>query len=151
MGAHDPQEHDSHRHDGHGQEGLHHLAHLPASAAPAVFAARADVAFRAPVHVDQLEDVVTRFLAALSDGLADAGCTLVGHIKGTLAARDRGDLAFHVTTLGAEPALTGGTAGALKQGLLTVNVIVFGVDEAALPAMVMDAWSRASGAETDWR
>lgn len=136
------------RHAGGGHD---HLSHLPNGARPAVFAARAGVVFAQPAHADRLEDVVTRFFAALSGSLADAGCTLVGHIKGTLAARSRGNLAFHVTTLGAEPALTGGIAGAPKQGLLTVNVIVFGVDEASLPAIVMDAWSRASGAETDWR
>ena len=93
-------------HDGHD-----HLAHLPADAAPAVFAARADVVFAPPAHADQLELAVTNFFAALSGGLADAGCTLVGHIKGTLTAPDHGDLAFHATALAAKPALTGGVAG----------------------------------------
>ena len=35
--------------------------------------------------------------------------------------------------------------------VLTVNVIVFGVDEQALPAIVTSAWSRATGARTAWR
>ena len=35
--------------------------------------------------------------------------------------------------------------------MLTVNVIVFGVDDEALPAIVTNAWSRATGAETAWR
>ena len=91
------------------------------------------------------------FFAALSGGLADAGCTLVGHIKGTLTAPGHGDLAFHATALAAEPALTGGVAGAGRDAVLTVNVIVFGVDEQALSAIVTSAWSRATGAETVWR
>ena len=107
--------------------------------------------FAPPARADQLELAVTRFLAALSDGLTGAGCVLVGHIKGTLAARGRGDLAFHATTLGAAPALTGGVAGTAADVVLTVNVIVFGVDEEALPAIVTGAWSRASDAETVWR
>ena len=94
-----------------------------------MFAARADVVFAAPAHADQLEQVVSRFCAALSRGLADAGCSLVGHVKGTLTVSGHGDLAFHLTALAAEPALTGGVAGVARGAVLTVNVIVFGVDE----------------------
>ena len=135
-------------HDGHGHE---HLRHLPATAATAVFAARADVVFDPPVHAEQLELTVTHFFAALSGGLADAGCSLVGHIKGTLTARGHGDLAFHATGLAVKPALTGGTAGLASEAVLTVNVIVFGVEEQALPSIVTSAWSRTTGAKTAWR
>ena len=136
--------------DEHGAH-AHHLRHIPESAAPAVFAARADVVFDPPTHADELERAVTRFFAELSRGLADAGCTLVGHIKGTLSARGRGDVAFHATALAKAPSLTGGLAGQVADALLTVNVIVFGVDAEALPAIVTSAWSRATGAETAWR
>jgi hypothetical protein len=135
-----------HDHGGHAR-----LSHLPDAATPAVFAARADVVFAPPRHAEQLEELVTGFFAALSAGLTGAGCTLVGHVKGLLAAPGRGDLGFHATTLGVEPALTGGLAGTISAAVLTVNVIVFGVDETALPALVRDAWSRAAGAETVWR
>jgi hypothetical protein len=128
---------------GHDVLGHEHLRHLPVNATPAVFAAQADVVFAPPARPDQLELAITHFLAALSGGLADAGCSLVGHLKGTLAAAGHGDLAFHATALAVEPALTG--------GILTVNVIVFGVDEQALVAVVTSAWSRATGAETVWR
>ena len=134
-------------HDAHS----HHLRHLPDSAAPAVFAARADVAFDPPARADQLELAVTHFFAALAGGLADAGCSLVGHLKGILAAPGHGDLAFHATALGARPAFTGGVAGMAADAVLTVNVIVFGVGDEALPAIVTSAWSRATGAETVWR
>ncbi len=132
-------------------DGHHHLRRLADSATPAVFAAQADVLFAPPVHADQIEQAITRFFAALSGELADAGCTLVGHIKGTLAARGHGDLAFHATALAVAPALTGGVAGLAADAVLTVNVIVFGVDDEALPALVTSAWSRATGAETVWR
>jgi len=127
------------------------LAHLPRDAAPAVFAARADVRFAPPTHADQLELTLTRFVAALSGGLAEAGCTLVGHIKGTIAAPHCGGLTFHATTLTRRPELTGGLAGQAKVSVLTVNVIVFGVDGRALPGVVTDAWSAATQAETVWR
>ena len=136
---------------GHGGHGREHLRHVPANAAPAVFAARADVAFRPPARPDQLELAITQFFAELSGGLADAGCSLVGHLKGTLAARGHGDLAFHATALAVKPALTGGTAGLTAEAVLTVNVIIFGVEDQALSSIVTSAWSRATGAETAWR
>jgi hypothetical protein len=135
-------------HDAHGHE---HLRHVPANATPVVFAGQADVVFAPSARPDQLELAITHFFAGLSGGLADAGCSLVGHLKGTLAAPGHGDLAFHATALAVKPALTGGIAGVADAAVLTVNVIVFGVDEQALAAVVTSAWSRARGAETVWR
>ena len=109
---------------------------MPDSALPAVFAARAELVFDPPAHPDELESLIAGFFRALLPALAAAGCTLVGHIKGTVAAPGHGDLAFHATDLEAPPALTGGVAGLAHDAVLTVNVIVFGVDEQALPALV---------------
>jgi len=134
--------------DGHG--GHEHLSHVPDSALPAVFAARAEAVFDPPAYPDELESLIVGFFRALSPALAASGCTLVGHIKGTVAAPGHGDLAFHATDLEAPPALTGGIAGPAQDAVLTINVIVFGVDEQALPALVRDAWSHATGAETTW-
>ena len=136
---------------GHDAGGHDHLRHLGAKATPAVFAARADVVFAPSPQADQVEVAITRFLAALSGGLADAGCTLVGHVKGTLAAPGHGDLGFHATALAVSPLLTGGIVGDAQEAVLTVNVIVFGIAEGALPAIVTEAWSRATGAQAVWR
>jgi hypothetical protein len=141
---------DRHGHQHHEHGGHEHLSHVPEAARPAVYAARAAVVFEPPVHGDQLESVVARFFEELAGELDKAGCTLVGHIKGTVQAPGRGDLAFHATTLGARPAVTGGLAGLAGDAVLTVNVIVFGVDEQALPALVHDAWAGASGTATTW-
>jgi hypothetical protein len=145
-----------HRHDAdpkgvHGHGGHEHLSHVPDAARPAVFAARAALVFDPPARPGRIEAAVTGFIAALSEGLVGAGCTLVGHIKGIVAADgDRGDLAFHATTLDAAPTLNGNLAGDVDGATLTINVIVFGVDEASLPAMVTGAWSRTSAAATTW-
>ncbi len=131
--------------------GHDHLRLLGDNAQPAVFAARADVVFSPPARADQVEVAVTRFFTALSGGLADAGCTLVGHVKGTLAAHGYGDLGFHATALAVPPLLTGGIAGDAREAVLTVNVIVFGVPDGDLPAIVTEAWSRATGTQAVWR
>ena len=140
-----------HGHGAHGHGGHEHLSHVPEASRPAVFAARAGLVFDPPARSGQVEAAVVRFFATLSQGLDGASCTLVGHIKGTIAADGRGNLAFHSTMLGVAPALTGGFAAGVVAGAdLTINVIVFGVDEQALPALVHDAWSGASGAATTW-
>ena len=136
---------------GHDAGGHDHLRHLGTKATPAVFAARAEVVFAPPARADQVEVAVSRFFAALSGGLADAGCTLVGHVKGTLAAPGHGDLAFHATALAEPPLLTGGIAGDAQETVLTVNVIVFGVPDGDLPGIVKEAWSRATGTQARWR
>ena len=138
--------HEDHSHGGH-----EHLSHVPDSALPAVFAARAEIVLDPPARPDELESLIAGFFRALFPALAAAGCTLVGHIKGTVAAPGQGDLAFHATDLEAPPALTGGVAGPAHDAVLTINVIVFGVDEQALPALVRDAWADATRATTTWR
>jgi hypothetical protein len=145
-------EHGSGEHGGGGNRfGEHeHLSHVPDAAQPAVFASRAALVCRPPEHADQLESDIVRFLAVLTPALSAAGCTLIGHIKGTVTAPGRGDLAFHLTTSVARPALTGGLAGVVTAATLTINVIVFGVDEQTLPAIVHDAWSAAASAVAAW-
>ena len=149
-GGHGPGRHARGGHEHHAHGGHEHLSHVPDSALPAVFAARAEVRFDPPAHPDELESLIAGFFRALLPALAAAGCTLVGHIKGTVAAPGRGDLAFHATDLEAPPALTGGVAGLAHEAVLTINVIVFGVDEQALPALVRDAWAHTSDATTTW-
>jgi hypothetical protein len=140
-------------HDGRARLVHGHGSHVPDASRPAVFAARACLIFDPSARSGQVADGTARFLAALSDGLAAAGCTLVGHIKGTVVADEGGGgLAFHATMLGAAPALTGSlAAGDVAGGTLTINVIVFDVDERALPALVREAWSDgAAAAATTW-
>ena len=63
----------------------------------------------------------------------------------------RGDLSFHATTLAAGAAITGGLAGTARDAVLTVNVIVFGVDEQALPGMVIGRVVGGDRAAIAWR
>jgi hypothetical protein len=95
---------------------------------------------------------VIRFFAALEAGLVEAGCDLVGHIKGTIAAPGAGDFTFDSTVLRARPWMTDGLGGRPMQAAsLTVNVIVFGVDERILPEIVTGAWAQALEAKIVWR
>jgi len=128
------------------------LRHSPAHARPAIFAAGAEVAFARPALAADVESAVTRFFAALGAGLFDAGCYLVGHIKGTIAAPGGEDFTFHSTALRARPRMTDGLAGSpIGAAILNVNVIVFGVDERVLQDIVTSAWAQALEAEIVWQ
>ena len=128
------------------------LRHSPAYARPAVFAAGAEVAFAPPASARDVESAVIRFFAALDTGLVEAGCDLVGHIKGAIATPGGGDFTFHSTVLRARPRMTDGLAGSpIRVASLTVNVIVFGVDERILPGIVTSAWEQALEAEIVWQ
>ncbi len=134
---------DAHHHDHHG-EAHHNLSHLPADAEPAVFAARTDIVFAPPLAPDAAAGALESFLDELAAGLASAGCFLVGHVKGSLAAQEGGALAFHLTSLERPPQVTGDLVAPLSDATFTINAIVFGVPEEALPDLVNGALAATS-------
>ncbi len=69
------------------------------------------------------------FLAGLTDFLRDNGCRLIGHIKGLLDAGDSGQLFFSVTSFKESPRYKGGIDGEIAEAELSMNVIVYGVEE----------------------
>ncbi len=96
-----------------------------------------------------MEAALQAFLRRLSPALVNAGCVLVGHIKGVVAT-DGDELEFSLTRLDGEPRFAGSLSGAVGQADLTLNVIVFGVAADALPGIVAGAWPEES-APIVWR
>ena len=131
------QEHDrshamKHVHDGSGK----------AMPAPAVLAARYELTSRRPAEPSEVRGACTAFLLALTTSLAAAGCTAVGHIKGVLRTSGNDILAFSLTTLTGLPRWRGAFVEPADKIALTLNVIVFGVGDAEVVAIV-DAAARA--------
>ena len=141
--------HDEHPHDH--ADRHDELSHVSAGAEPAIFAARADVVFAPPAAAAAMGAAVRAFLHRLRDDLAEAGCVLIGHVKGTLVSAERGGLTFSLTTLDGEARLATSLCGDLDAAVLTLNVIVFGVPERTLPGLAKHAWEAASPALTTWR
>jgi hypothetical protein len=112
--------------------------------APAVHAARFDLAFEPPATPAALQADLTGFLAALTAGLSRAGCTLVGHVKGGVRVDDA-VVAFSLTTLTDAPRWQGAFPNLVSQAVLTLNVIVFGVSGDVVAELVESAASAASG------
>lgn len=68
-------------------------------------------------------------LSDLVEGLKQAGCTLIGHIKGRIIAGDGRPLFFSITTLDNNLSFKGGPLGGEGPLSLAVNVIVAGVEK----------------------
>jgi energy-coupling factor transporter ATP-binding protein EcfA2 len=118
---------------------------------PGVFAGRADVAFGRAVGPAELRVMVVDVLAELGRLLADAGCTLVGHIKGSLDVGDGGGLRFNVTRLRGPASFRGDWTKEADSAVLTLNVIVFGLGGAAVAEAVGGCLSVWSAAQVRWR
>ena len=110
--------------------------------APAVLAARYELISRLPAEPSEVSRACTAFLLALTTSLAAAGCTAVGHIKGAIRTSENDVLAFSLTTLTGLPRWRGVFVEPVDKIALTLNVIVFGVGDAELVALV-DAAARA--------
>ena len=109
---------------------------------PAVLAARYELTCRPPAKPSEVRGACTAFLAALTTSLAAAGCTAVGHIKGVFRTSGKDILAFSITTLTGLPRWRGAFVEPADKIALTLNVIVFGVGDAEVVALV-DAAARA--------
>jgi hypothetical protein len=112
---------------------------VPMDCRPAVYAASGELSFARPAVSRDIEAAVTDVLVQLSHALAAAGCTAIGHIKGTLSTADLGALSFHVTDLQRAPLLRGGFVSPVERAVLTLNVIVFGLREDLLTRLVTTA------------
>ena len=83
--------------------------------------------------------------------LAEAGCTLVGHIKGSLDGGDGRVLQFNCTTLGGAVSFRGDELNGGERAVLTFNAIVFGLGEAALADAVRGSLALWPAAQVRWR
>lgn len=141
--------------DGHGDAGHVHehgeLRYVAAGIAPTVYAARAEVVFEPPAPAAEVRRRVETFLRDLGESLAASGCVLVGHIKGVLETSDQGSLTFSMTSLCGDARLVEALGGDIGAAVLTINVIMFGVSEAAAEAAVLECWSANAAASTRWR
>lgn len=137
--------------DEHGAGHAHgDLRHVAEGVEPAVYAHRTRLSFDPTAPSAQLLNDVTRSLRALQRRLSADGCSLVGHIKGSLDGGEQGHAAFSVTTLGDEPRWTGTLSGPVSALDITLNVIVFGITDAAVRDAVLACRPASLTAATAW-
>ena len=76
-----------------------------------------------------LEEALQGFLATYAGALRDAGCTMIGHIKGMVDGQGSESLFFSLTSLEGKPRFKGEIAQPEPALRLSINVIVAGIDK----------------------
>jgi len=134
-------------------QGAHHHDHAPVrheGPQPVVYALQTDLSLGAaePQSAEELLGALRELLGGLLAALRDGGCSLIGHVKGMVDADDCGRVFFSVTSFGGTPSIKGSIEGPLARCRLTLNVIVFGIDEPGVEAATRAAMSLHLG---PWR
>ena len=78
-------------------------------------------------------------MTKLTTGLKDLGCRLIGHIKGILDGGSSGHLMFSVTSFDDDAHFKGVIKGEVKKAVLTINIIVYGIETSKIEALFNEA------------
>ncbi|MBN2062025.1 MAG: hypothetical protein JW882_16570 [Deltaproteobacteria bacterium] len=82
------------------------------------------------------------FLYELTEALRQNGCTLIGHIKGFVNAKDKGHLMFSITSFKEGPRFKGEITGTISSAILTVNIIVYGIGQKNIETIFKKAFDK---------
>jgi hypothetical protein len=81
-------------------------------------------------------------LSELAGGLEANGGRLIGHVKGLIDADEKGHLLFSLTLLEEGARFKGELVGGVTEAILTINVIVYGIEEEIVEEMLEEAFIR---------
>ena len=95
-----------------------------------------------PKGSEEPRRALERVLSDLVEGLKQAGCTLIGHIKGRIAYGDGQSLFFSITTLDNNLSFKGRPLGGEGPLSLAVNVIVAGVEKDEVAKLLESSLNR---------
>jgi hypothetical protein len=109
---------------------------------PAVYARKMSTTFDAVIQDEELRFRVERFLTDLTRSLMNAGCELIGHIKGLIAAGVAGYLMFSVTSHDDPVSFKGELKTGITEASMTVNIIVYGLGPDAVETAFEKAYQR---------
>lgn len=102
-----------------------------------------------PSTGEQWKALLGEFVALLARGAADAGATLIGHIKAL--ATGSGDGFVHASAVSAAhpPALQGELPDGLREVSVRLNVLVYGLPRAVVEDLVRRTAARGRGGSCD--
>jgi hypothetical protein len=116
--------------------GVGHEAHATAHAQ------EVKLALKVPLSASELRGRIDAFLSELTISLQGDGCTLIGHIKGLLEVEEDGHLFFNITSFEGKARYKGELTGEIAGGKLTINVIVYGVEQRSVERAIQEGLRR---------
>lgn len=118
------------------------MSHTGHELHPTVCAQEADLTFEVPLPADELRGRIDAFMSALTSSLRDDGCRLIGHIKGLLEVEGNKHLFFSVTSFEEKASYKGELSQEISKAKLTINVIVYGVEQASVGRAIREELER---------
>ena len=112
-------------------------------AQPAAYSCRKEMTFGNNIPEIELKARTSAFLSELTLGLKDRGCNLIGHIKGLVDAGNNGHLMFSITSFEDEVHFKGQLKEDVISAVLTVNIIVYGIEKRVVEAVFQKALDHA--------
>jgi hypothetical protein len=98
--------------------------------------------FDKSMPVAEIRKRLDTFLSDLTSFLKESGCKLIGHIKGLLDAGERGQLFFSITSFDEGVRYKGDIDGETAKAELSINVIVYGVEQEPIEIAVKEQFTR---------
>jgi len=95
-----------------------------------------------PLPASELQGRIDAFLSELTRSLQGDGCKLIGHIKGLLEVEGNGHLFFSVTSFEGKARYKGELTHEIARAKLTINVIVYGVEQGSVERAVREGLER---------
>ena len=109
---------------------------------PTACACKWQLTFDDAIPANELNSRIALLLSELTGGLQEDGGRLIGHIKGLVEAEEKGHLLFSITSFEEAARFKGELVGGITDAVLTINVIVYGVEEEIVETMLEAAFSR---------
>ena len=118
------------------------MSHAGHELHPTVCAQEVGLAFKVPLSANELHSRIDAFVAALTSSLEDDGCRMIGHIKGLLEVEGNKHLFFSVTSFEEKASYKGELSQEISKAKLTINVIVYGVEQGSVERAVREGLER---------
>jgi hypothetical protein len=118
------------------------MSHVGHELHPTVCAQEVGLAFKVPLPADELHGRIDAFISALTSSLRDDGCQLIGHIKGLLEFEENEHLFFSVTSFEEKASYKGELPHEISKAKLTINVIVYGVEQESVERAIREGFKR---------
>ena len=109
---------------------------------PTVYAQEAGLKYIVPLSASELLGRIDAFMSGLTCSLQADGCKLIGHIKGLLEVEGNDHLSFSITSFEGKARYKGELTHEIARAKLTINVIVYGVEQESVERAVREGLER---------
>ena len=118
------------------------MSHVGHEVHPTVYAQEVSLKFKVPLSTSELLGRIDAFMSELTCSLQGDGCKLIGHIKGLLEVERNGHLFFSITSFEEKARYKGELTHEIASAKLTINVIVYGVEQRSVERAVREGLER---------